>query len=999
MSTTARHNQQIIEWNQTATAYPRTRTVHGLFEEQAAKTPDAIAVDYDGITLDYAQLNRLANQLAHSLRKKGVGPEVIVGLFMERSLEMVVGLLGILKAGGAYVPIDPDYPPQRLAFILEDTSAPVLLTQSNLLEKVSGYSGRSLCLDTEVQELKQQGAENPEVPNQAKDLAYVIYTSGSTGEPKGVEIAHGGLTNLVSWHCRAYQVTPADRATHLAGLGFDATVWELWPYLCAGASIYLVPDEQRLSPASLWPWMASRGITLSFMPTPLAESALREPLPSDLSLRVLLTGGDRLHSGIINKELPFSVVNHYGPTENTVVATCAEVDLLAKEDPPIGRPIDNVTTYILDQYQRPVPVGVPGELYIGGDGLALGYLNRPELTKEKFVPNPFAETSNERLYRTGDIARYREDGAIDFIGRIDHQVKLRGYRIEPGEIEAVLNRQSGIESSVVIVREDEPGDKQLVAYIVAENNDVPSVAQLRTFARESLPEYMVPAAFVLMDALPLTPNGKIDRNALPEPDAGRSQLSSDYQAPRTPFESALATIWQQVLKVEHIGINDNFFELGGDSITGAVLTNALQDELGVKLYVVALFDAPTIAEQIAYLKEYFPVAMAVKVEGGHDPGVERSSSGIISQPEAEPINPRDVEDFGKLAASWHRGNNKIEQWRRSDNPQMTYILTTPRSGSSLLRIMLAGHPQLFAPPELELLSYDSLQQRRNRLSGGIDFMREGLVRAVMELKSCDADEAQQIVSEYETRDESVPVFHRLLLEWVGDRMLVDKSATYSMSPQALLRAERSCEDNLYIHLVRHPIGTIRSFEEARLDRVLKFQGQHQYTVRQYAELLWIVSHQNILEFLSKVPKQRQLQIRFEDLVRNPQAAIESICDLLNIDFEPLMLEPYRQQEHRMTDGINARSVGMTDAKFHQHSGIEAGIADAWKQDIDTDFLSEEAWRLAGLFGYERLLKDSDIAPDNGQPAVLRPGADEVDQLSDEEVDRRLQAMLAARRTS
>ena len=278
-------------------------------------------------------------------------------------------------------------------------------------------------------------------------------------------------------------------------------------------------------------------------------------------------------------------------------------------------------------------------------------------------------------------------------------------------------------------------------------------------------------------------------------------------------------------------------------------------------------------------------------------------------------------------------------------------------------------------------------------------MREGLVRAVMELKSCDADEAQQIVSEHEIRDDSVQAFYRRLQEWAGDRMLVDKSATYSMSPQALARAERSCEDNLYIHLVRHPIGTIRSFEEARLDRVLKFQVQHQYTARQFAELLWIVSHQNILDFLSRVPKQRQLQIRFEDLVQNPQPAIESICDLLSIDFEPLMLEPYRQQEHRMTDGINALSVGMTDPRFHQHSGIDAGVANAWKQDIDTDFLSEEAWCLADLFGYERLLKDSDIATDNSQPAVLRPGTDEVDQLSDEEVDRRLQAMLAARRTS
>ena len=460
--------QSLFDWNQTKTEYPRDQTVHELFVQQVDIAPGSIAIEHEGETLSYAELNQRANQVAHYLISRGVGEEVIVGVCIDRSPDLVIAQLGVLKAGAAYLPIDPDYPGKRLAFILDDARAPVLITHENLKQKMGDYNGHILSLNSDQSRVRDESTEDPEVRVGASHLAYVIYTSGSTGEPKGVEVTHGGLANLVAWHRRVYQVTAADHASHLAGLGFDASVWELWPYLASGATVHLIPEIDRLSPARLWTWMVEQEITLSFMPTPLAEAALQVKIPGKLALRALLTGGDRLHDKLIDQVMPFKVVNHYGPTENTVVATCAEVDLHAAGDPPIGKPIDNVQTYILDEQMQAMPVGVAGELYIGGDSLARGYLGRPELTQQKFVANPFSDIPGSKLYRTGDRVRYRPDGNIEFLGRFDHQVKLRGFRIELGEIESVLRKHEAVRNSVAMLHEDEPGDQRLTAYLVPE---------------------------------------------------------------------------------------------------------------------------------------------------------------------------------------------------------------------------------------------------------------------------------------------------------------------------------------------------------------------------------------------------------------------------------------------------------------------------------------------------------------------------------------------------
>jgi amino acid adenylation domain-containing protein len=599
----AERHQLLVEWNDTAAEYPTDKCIHQLFESQVERTPDAVAVVFENQQLTYRELNQQANQLAHYLQTLGVRPEVLVGICVERSLEMVVGLLGILKAGGAYVPLDPHYPQERLSYMLEDAQVSVILTQQHLLEKLQQHQTQLVYLDTDWRLISQLNQDHPLTAIQTTNLAYVIYTSGSTGQPKGVMVAHQGLLNLVFWHQQTFKITSLDKATQLAGTGFDAAVWELWPYLTAGASIYLVKPELLTSPINLRDWLISQKITMSFVPTPVAQELLSlEWATESIALRYILTGGDKLHQ-YPSVSIPFQVVNNYGPTENTVVTTSGLV--VAQEQnqisPTIGQPIANTQVYILDQQLQPVPVGVPGELHIGGAGLARGYLNRPELTQEKFIPNPFKETQGSRLYKTGDLARYLPDGNIEYLGRIDNQVKIRGFRIELGEVEAVLTQHPAIRETVVIARENIALDKQLVAYVVPHQEPAPTNSDLRHFLKAQLPDYMMPSAFVVLEALPLTPNGKVDRRALPQPEL-RPELEPTFVAPQTPTEELVASIWEKVLRVSQVGINDNFFELGGHSLLATQLLLQVNDACRVELPLSKLFEAPTVASLSNYIE-------------------------------------------------------------------------------------------------------------------------------------------------------------------------------------------------------------------------------------------------------------------------------------------------------------------------------------------------------------------------------------------------------------
>jgi amino acid adenylation domain-containing protein len=589
LSETERH-QVLATWNDTAADLDTSFLAHQLFEVQAQRAPDAPALVFGNMSVSYGELNARANRLAHYLKARGVGTETKVAICMERTPNAVVGILGITKAGGAYVPMDPSYPAERLAFMLADTQAHSLITSARLAQQLTAPN--VICLDRDEDAINSEDATDLDTNVTAGNLAYVIYTSGSTGGPKGVQITHAALLNLVNWHQRTFDITPADVATQLAGAGFDASVWELWPYLTAGASLHLVDDETRTSPECLLNYLVTKEITISFLPTPLAESVLALDWPASCALRVMLTGGDKLHRYPARTK-PFVLVNNYGPTENTVVATSGVVSCgdAPAGSPSIGRPIANVRVYLLDASLNPVATGAPGELYIGGASLTRGYLNRPELTAEKLIPDPFSEEPGARLYRSGDLARYRSDGQIEFLGRLDQQVKIRGFRIELEEIEAVLAEHPALQEAVVLAREDVPGDKRLVAYVVFKNDPSPSSSDLRVYLKQTLPDYMIPTVFTSLNTLPVNPSGKIDRRALPAPDAGRS---SEWIAPRTSVEEVLAKIWCDVLEVEQVGVENNFFELGGHSLLMAQVMSRVRDTLQLEIPLRTLLEAPTV---------------------------------------------------------------------------------------------------------------------------------------------------------------------------------------------------------------------------------------------------------------------------------------------------------------------------------------------------------------------------------------------------------------------
>jgi amino acid adenylation domain-containing protein len=602
------------EWNTTNKEAVDDEPVNRLFERQAALAPQGVAVFHEGEQLTYSELNARANQLAHHLKQLGVGPETLVGVCIERSIDMVVAVLATLKAGGAYVPLDPAYPKNRLAFMVNDSGIQVLLTAGGLLETLPDYNGTIVRLDDDAEAINACRLENLSQAPQPRDLAYVIYTSGSTGDPKGTMIEHHSLTHFASAAVDAYALSSADRVLQFASLSFDTSAEEIFPALTAGATVVLRTDAMLSSAEDFLRLCGEFGVTVLDLPTAywheLADELATLSLPLPESLRLVILGGE--------KALPERVVswrkhvgdrvrllNTYGPTETTIVATM--FDLSARQEDrevtevPIGRPIRNVTVYVLDRMRRPVPVGIPGELYIGGAGVARGYLHRRELTIEKFVLNPFDSESAARLYKTGDLVRYRPDGNLEFLGRIDNQVKIRGFRVELEEIEQAIRAHENVSEAVVIAREDAAGDKRLVAYVIPARNAEPTISELRELLAEKLPAHMLPAAFVFIETLPLMPNGKIDRNALPRLGHTRPALDESFEAPRSHLEESIAKVWGPLLKVDRVGIHDNFFELGGHSLLGAKLISTLRRNLNIELNLIDVFQSPTIARLAALI--------------------------------------------------------------------------------------------------------------------------------------------------------------------------------------------------------------------------------------------------------------------------------------------------------------------------------------------------------------------------------------------------------------
>ncbi|QKQ73081.1 non-ribosomal peptide synthetase [Nostoc sp. TCL240-02] len=610
--TQSQQHQLLVEWNNTKVDYPGEYCIHQLFEAQVERLPDAIAVSFENQHLTYRELNHRANQLAHYLKSLGIKPEVLVGICVERSLEMAIGILGILKAGGAYVPLDPSYPQERLALILNDVKPLVLLTQKHLVTELPTSAAQVVCLD-ESDLYAQESQENPSSNVTAENLAYVIYTSGSTGTPKGVLISHQALVNHSIAAAKAYELQPEDRVLQFASVSFDVTAEELFPSWLSGSTVVIRPNQVLLF-AHFGKFLAQEKLTVLNLPTAYwhewVSDLVQTTTPLPPTLRLVIVGTEQAlpeklalwHKLVSDRSKSPRIrwLNAYGPTEATIGVTLfepVEPVTYSENQPvycvPVGRPIANTQVYLLDKHLQLTPVGVPGELYIGGIGIARGYLNHPELTAEKFIPNPFGKKSGMRLYRTGDLARYLPNGDIELLGRIDDQVKIRGFRIELGEISAKLQQYNKVREAVVIAREDEHGDKHLVAYVSPQPEQTLTITELRGFLQEKLPQYMMPSTFLILPTLPLLPNGKLDKRSLPAPEI-RPELEATYVMPQTQMEQTIAGVWQKALNIDNIGVHDNFFELGGHSLLMVKVHSQLHEIFQTDLSMLDMFRYPTI---------------------------------------------------------------------------------------------------------------------------------------------------------------------------------------------------------------------------------------------------------------------------------------------------------------------------------------------------------------------------------------------------------------------
>jgi amino acid adenylation domain-containing protein len=937
--------QLLHDWNPSEPSFQQDVSLHHLFEAQVDRNSSAIAITFENEQMTYGELNRRANQLAHRLRALGVGPEVLVGLCVERGIELVIGILGILKAGGAYVPLDPSYPRERLQFMIEDAKLAVILTREEI--SATDYAD-------------QNHGSNPDLIRgfDPSHPCYVIYTSGSTGKPKGVMVTHRNVARLLAATHDWFKFDEDDTWTLFHSYAFDFSVWEIWGALLSGGRLVVVPYWVSRSPEDFYNLLVRERVTV-LNQTPSAFRQLsRIDAAQDgaepLSLRAVIFGGEALEPASLrgwmqrHGDVQPRLINMYGITETTVHVTYRPLtlsDANTVTGSVIGEPLPDLQCYLLDKNLEPVPLGVCGEIYVGGTGLARGYLNRAELTAERFMPDPFAREAGARFYRTGDLARRLGNGDIEYLGRADEQVKVRGFRIEPGEIETVLLTHTSLRAAVVVARPDTKatsGDQRLCAYVLARRKGELRVDELRAYVKERLPEHMIPAVFVELEEIPLTAHGKLDKRRLPEPGGWRPEFEKRYEAARNGIEAMLSELWSEVLGVEHVGIHDDFFDLGGDSIKGVIFIDHLQGRLGEIVHVVNIFNAPTIASFAKYIEEQHPSAVANII------GVAYAETG---EPAHQSLKVTSVKlaQIRKLIAPLPPRVNECADLK---NRPAIFILAPPRSGTTLLRVMLGGHPQLFAPPELELLSFNTLAERKRAFSRPFSFWLEGALRAIMEIKGCGAEEAASIMREFEERDLSTKEFYRLIQEWIGDRTLVDKTPSYALHTSILRRAEVDFENALYIHLLRHPRGMIRSFEEAKLDQIF-FRHAHPFSRRELAEMIWTISHQNILEFLQDVPIGRQYQLKFEDLVGRPRESLEQISNFLGVEFHADMLQPYKDGAQRMTDGIHAESRMLGDVKFHSYQGIEASVGEKWKEDADRYDLAEETQTVAALLAYER----------------------------------------------
>jgi len=968
-----------------------TKSISQLIDEQVNRNPENIAVKYQEISCNYRELNQQATDIASKLYSLGVRKTDRVGIFMGRSVDLIATIYAILKLGATYVPLDPAYPSDRIKYMIGDSSVKVVVTDRESANDVPNGSHQKLVLgviDTVNENKKfpsshvvddtlnrdqsnkislQKGVSVDFKTESASpdDVAYIIYTSGSTGRPKGVEVTNANVVRLFKGTESLFGFSDKDIWTLFHSYAFDFSVWEIFGALLYGGKLIVVPYWISRSPDLFFDLIKHEQVTV-LNQTPSAFQQLmeidRREGGRDTSLKWVIFGGEALDlknlEGWSNRhglEKP-QLINMYGITETTVHVTYHKITGhdIHQGVSVIGTPLPDLSIDLCDDYGELVPIGVPGEILVGGAGVARGYLNRPELNAQRFAMHALhRDIPADRLYHSGDLARRRMDGTLQYMGRIDQQVKIRGFRIELGEIESQMSAFNGVSAAVVNVRQTESGN-ELIGYVVFhhEIDSTTHLSGLRDHLKGVLPEYMVPNAIIILDQLPLTTNGKVDKNALPNPDRDLRLIQKEFVSPVTSLEKMISEIWSDILQIEKIGLTDNFFDLGGDSIKGAIFANRMQQKIGSIFYVVALFEAPTITELVDYMHSHYPESIRMfDDEQISDRSTDRKIEHADLLTLRETITPL-------------RPFNNFKSKKR--NPKAIFVLAPPRSGTTLLRVLLGGHSKLFAPPELELMPFNTLGERKEICSGRDAFWLEGVLRAVMELHDMDADAAKEFMNEREMSDLSVKDFYSELQSWTDDRILVDKSPSYVLDKSILERIEATFEDPLYIHLHRHPLGMVNSFVEAKLDQIF-FRYPHSFSTQQLAELIWLHSHQNISDFFESVPEDRKMRISFEEMTSSSEEQVRRLCDFIGLDFEANMLAIYEANEkkRRMTDGIHKESTMLGDVKFHTHQGINSDAATRWKEHLSEAMLGDITRDMAINLGYK-------LSGESNRPSVSAP---------------------------
>ncbi len=938
----------VKDFNGTYKKLPLNLGIHNYFEKQVKKNPDKIAIEFGDKSLTYKDLNGKANQLACYLKAKGIKPESTVGIALERSFEQIISVIATVKCGAVYVPIDTSYPPERISYMLKDSRISLLIKARNTHLDFSDEEISELDINTIENELKQYPTGNLKVDITPDNVIYIMYTSGSTGVPKGVTVLHSGVIRLVKQD--NFGNMNNQNILALSSFSFDASTLEIWGSLSNGSKLVLHQSGQT-SLSDISKVIREKKISFIWLTAGLFNAMVEENLDDLIQVKQILTGGEVLSVPHVNKVLSrFNddqiLVNGYGPTENTTFTACLKM-LRGNEfrySIPIGYPIKNTQVYILNESFNIQPVGVIGELCIGGLGLARGYHNSPYQTAEKFIPNQYSTISGDRLYRTGDLAKFNSKGEIEFVGRIDNQVKLRGFRIELGEIESVLREHEIVDNCTVIFSKNDIADAHLIAYLKFNSSNKIGIDHIKQYLSEKLPEHMIPAKFVEVDKFYLTANGKIDKSKLPSEQ--KLEEKKQFISPRNDLEKYLINLWKEVLQINNISVYDDFFELGGNSLKAAILINRIQKDFNRETHVGVIFKAPKVAEFATYMLEYYP--NVVKENFNLDSEFYSRSKTLLSEESEEiiKISSDSIEKFKNIIKVNH---SKFEQSYKK-NPKAVFILSPPRSGSTLLRVMLAGNEKLFSPPELDLLSFDSLKQRNDFFRDkGFDIWLESIIRAVMELKKYNATKAEEFINELEKKNVSTIEFYGLMQEWLGNKLLVDKTPSYAMDYDLLERAEENFDKPIYIHLVRHPYAMIYSFIEAKLDEQF-FKYNHNFTRRELAELIWLVSNQNIIKFSNEIPDDRIIQIKFEDLVYNPEEQLRSLCNFMGIEFSYRMLDVYKG--NKMTDAVKKNSQMVGDFKFYLHSKIDISVINRWKNYHKNDFLSKHALNIAAELNYK-----------------------------------------------